>query len=74
MSTYVVVYEAPSSPGSTWTAYVPDLPGLVAVGVTLEECRHLMAAALPDHVAFMRERGLPVPEPSTRTEELAVAA
>lgn len=74
MNKYAVIYEAPTLEVGNWSSYIPDLPGCVSVGDTLEECRANMAEAIGAHVAFMRQRGLPVPKPSTRTEELAVAA
>ena len=74
MSKYVVIYEAPNEDVGNWSSYVPDLPGCVSVGDTWDECRTNMAEAVAAHVAFMRLRGLTVPPPSTRTEELAVAA
>lgn len=74
MSNYAVIYSGPTHKDGNWSAYAPDLPGCVAVADTLDECRVLMAEALAAHVAFMRQRGLPVPEPSTRTEELPVTA
>jgi predicted RNase H-like HicB family nuclease len=49
---------------STFGAHVPDLPGCVAVGRTLEEVQLLIKEAIEAHVALLREQGLPVPEPS----------
>lgn len=74
MSHYAVVYEAPSPEAGNGSSYVPDLPGCVSVGDTFEECRHNMAEAIAAHVSFMRQRGATVPEPTTRVEELPVAA
>ena len=74
MNKYAVIYEAPTPEVGNWSSYVPDLPGCVSVGDTLEECRANMAEAVAAHVTFMRQRGLTVPDASTRTEELAVAA
>ena len=74
MSKYAVVYEAPEHPGGNWGAYAPDLPGLGAVGDTFEECRADIASGIAAHIAALRQRGFPVPEPTTRVEELLVAA
>ncbi|MEW6280780.1 MAG: type II toxin-antitoxin system HicB family antitoxin [Candidatus Eremiobacterota bacterium] len=57
----VIVERGPTSFG----AYVPDLPGCVAVGKTLEEVCALIAEAVPFHLEGMRLRGEPIPEPST---------
>jgi predicted RNase H-like HicB family nuclease len=60
MSRYLVVIErGPTSIG----AYVPDLPGCVAVGESVDEVRDLIGGAISMHVEGLREQGLPVPEP-----------
>ncbi len=74
MSKYAVIYEAPESPEGNWGAYAPDLPGLGVVGDTFEECRTNMVSGIAAHVAALRERGFAVPDPTTRVEELLVAA
>jgi predicted RNase H-like HicB family nuclease len=48
-----------------FSAYVPDLPGCVATGSTLEEAHQNVQEAIALHVAGMREDGLPIPPPST---------
>lgn len=47
-----------------YSAYLPDLPGCIATGATLEEIKQRMRAALELHLHGMREDGLPIPEPS----------
>lgn len=49
-------------------AYVPDLPGCVAVAETREEVIKLIRAALEQHLELSREQGLPVPEPRSTAE------
>lgn len=62
MSRYLVVIEqGPTSYG----AYVPDLPGCVAVGETADEVRELIRDALVMHLAELRRQGLPVPPPTS---------
>jgi predicted RNase H-like HicB family nuclease len=58
----VIIERGPSSFGAT----VPDLPGCVAVAATLEEVERLIEEAAAEHVAVLRQRGEPVPEPVTR--------
>jgi predicted RNase H-like HicB family nuclease len=58
---YPVIYE-PTPSG--FSAYVPDLPGCVAAGKSLEEARDLIAEAIAMHIEGMRQDGEPVPEPS----------
>jgi predicted RNase H-like HicB family nuclease len=55
-------------------AVCPDLPGVVAVGDSLEEVVQLMRDAIPAHIAGLVEDGLPVPEPSTVAVQVRVDA
>ncbi len=55
-------------------AYVPDLPGCVAVGETREEALRLIQEAIELHLASMREEGLPVPESFSSSEYVEVGA
>jgi predicted RNase H-like HicB family nuclease len=57
--TYAVVFE--TIPGSNWSAYVPDLPGCVSTGRTLEETEQNIREAIAGHLAVMREHGDPIP-------------
>ena len=66
---FAVVYEK-SSTG--YGAYVPDLPGCVAVGKTLEETRRLIREAIEMHLEGMREDGDPIPQPTTMTDYVIV--
>ena len=71
MTEYAVVYEqGPTS----WGAYVPDLPGCVAVGNSLEEVQSLIRDAIEMHLETMREDGDPIPLPRSRAAMVAVAA
>jgi predicted RNase H-like HicB family nuclease len=47
-----------------FSAHVPDLPGCVAAGRTLQELKRLMAKAIEMHLEGMREDGDEIPEPS----------
>jgi predicted RNase H-like HicB family nuclease len=59
---YVVVFEGSDEDG--YSAYSPDLPGVVAAGSTRQETERLMVEAMAEHIALLREAGEPVPEPS----------
>jgi predicted RNase H-like HicB family nuclease len=50
---------------SSWGAYIPDLPGCVAVGHSRSEVEDLIREAASAHVTLLRDRGEKVPEPST---------
>jgi predicted RNase H-like HicB family nuclease len=56
-----------------YSAYLPDIPGCVAIGKTLEEVRRRMREAIELHLAGMREDGLPVPEPTTLADYVEAA-
>ena len=58
---YVVIYE---KGGSSYGAYVPDLPGCIAVGETLEETQTLIQEAIEFHIEGLQEDGEDVPQPS----------
>jgi predicted RNase H-like HicB family nuclease len=69
MKRYAIVIEkAPSN----YAAYVPDLPGCVATGSTVEETESLLREAIDLHLEGMREDGLPIPEPASLVEYLEV--
>jgi len=44
-----------------FSAYLPDLPGCIATGKTIDEVRQNMAQAAELHLDGMREDGLPIP-------------
>ena len=68
---YAVVFEkGPTSYG----AYVPDLPGCVAVADTLEEVERLIQEAIEFHIEGMREDGDTIPEPASTVKEIEVFA
>jgi predicted RNase H-like HicB family nuclease len=68
----VVIEKGPSSFG----AYVPDLPGCVAVAKTRAELEELIVEAIEFHIRGMREDGLAIPEPTSDalTVEVPVSA
>lgn len=69
MTEYVVLFEK----GETgWGAYVPDLPGCVAVAKTREETEKLIREAIVLHLELMREDGDPIPAPTTEATRVAV--
>jgi len=68
---YAIVIEKAKS---NYAAYVPDLPGCVATGATLEETQREIQGAIEFHLEGLRADGLPIPEPSSRVEYVDVAA
>jgi predicted RNase H-like HicB family nuclease len=59
---YAIVVEKAES---NYAAYVPDLPGCVATGATVEETETRLREAIELHLQGLREDGLPIPEPSS---------
>ena len=56
-----------------FSAYAPDFPGCVAAAEREPETLALMKEALQMHIEDMRERGEPIPQPSTM-REIEIAA
>ena len=68
---YAIVVEKTEN---NYSAYVPDLPGCVATGQTLEEIENEIRAAIEFHIEGLREGGLAIPQPVSIVEYLEVAA
>ena len=67
---YAVVIEKGES---SYGAYVPDLPGCVAVAETVEEVKSLIREAIEFHLEGLRDDGQPVPVPATTVDYVDVA-
>lgn len=66
---YTVIIETGER---NYGAYVPDLPGCVAVGETKEEVLRLIREAVEFHIEGIQKEGLPVPKPTTTSELIEV--
>ena len=64
----VLIERGPTNFG----AYIPDLPGCVAVADTREEVVALIKEGIVYHLELMQEDGDPIPEPSTTALEVEV--
>ena len=69
MQYLVIVEKGPSSYG----AYVPDLPGCVAVGGTRAEVTRLTHEAMEFHIEGLIGDGQTVPSPASQAELVDVA-
>ena len=67
---YVMIIETGKR---NYSAYLPDLPGCIATGKTLEEVRQRMREAIELHLAGMREDGLPIPKPTSLVDYVEAA-
>jgi predicted RNase H-like HicB family nuclease len=64
----ILIEKGPTSYG----AYVPDLPGCVAVGKTVPEVERLMREAIELHLEAMVRDGDPLTEPTTQARQIEV--
>ncbi len=68
---YAIVIEAAEN---NFSAYVPDLPGCIATGKSVEETEQSIREAIAFHLDGLREDNLPVPPASSRVDYVEVAA
>ncbi len=68
---YLVVLEKGET---SYGAYVPDLPGCVAVGDSRREVLKLIREGIELHIEALREAGDPIPAPSSRSEIVKIRA
>jgi predicted RNase H-like HicB family nuclease len=68
---YAVVIEKVES---NYSAYVPDLPGCVATGATVEEAESQIREAIEFHLEGLRQDGDPIPEPASPGKYVEIAA
>jgi len=68
---YAIVIE---NAGPNFSAYVPDLPGCVATGATVEEAEREIREAIEFHLEGMRADGEPIPVPSSAVRYVDIAA
>ena len=62
MRRFAVVFEKAES---NWAAYVPDLPGCISTGSTLQETKQNIREAIELHLEAMLEVGEPIPVPTS---------
>ena len=68
---YAIVIEKAEG---NYGAYVPDLPGCVATGATIEETGREIQEAIEFHLEGMREDGVPIPTPQSKVDYVEVSA
>ena len=68
---YAIVIEQAEG---NYSAYVPDLPGCIATGTTIQEIEQQIREAIEFHLDGLREDGLDIPKPVSKVEDVEVAA
>ena len=66
---YAVIYERAAH---NWAAYVPDLPGCMTTGSSLDETRLNIREAIQGHLETLREFGDQIPEASSLAGEIEI--
>lgn len=70
MQYLVVIERGPTSFG----AYVPDLPGCVAVAESQAEVETLIREAMEFHIDSLRDEGRPLPDPTSSSQVVTIDA
>ena len=68
---YAVIFERAEN---NWAAYVPDLPGCITTGKTLDGTESNIQEAISGHIRTLREFGEPVPDPTSLGKEIDVSS
>jgi predicted RNase H-like HicB family nuclease len=71
MMQYLIVIEQTET---GYSAYSPDLPGCVSTGATREEVAQNMREAIEFHLDGLKLEGLEIPQPTTSSAYIEVAA
>jgi predicted RNase H-like HicB family nuclease len=72
MTRYVTIIERDEEGG--YSAWAPDLPGVVAAASSYDEVLKLMREAVVFHLEGLREDGEPIPAPAAVGAETIIAA
>jgi predicted RNase H-like HicB family nuclease len=68
---YAVVFERAEK---NWAAYVPDLPGCITTGKTLEQTEINIREAIEGHLQTLRDFGDPIPEATSVAKEIEISS
>jgi len=66
---YAVIFEQAEG---NWAAYVPDLPGCITTGKTLEETEANIREAIEGHLKTLKEFGDPIPRPTSVAKDIEI--
>lgn len=67
---YLIVIEKTNH---NYSAYLPDIPGCIATGKTMEEVKKNIAGALAMHLQGLDKDGLSSPEPKAKADYVAIS-
>lgn len=70
MAKYTIIIEKGEG---NYSAYCPDLPGVVSAAETEEETVELMKEAIEFHLDGLKEERIPIPEPTILARSVEVA-
>jgi predicted RNase H-like HicB family nuclease len=59
---------------SNYAAYVPDLPGCIATGATIQETEVMIREAIEFHLEGLRADSQPIPPANSQVEYVEVSA
>lgn len=68
---YAIVIEKAEG---NFSAYVPDLPGCIATGDSIEDAEIQIREAIQFHIEGLLEDGEEIPQPCSRVDYVHVAA
>ncbi len=71
MKQYVILFE--ENKQGHYAAWIPDLPGCISFGDTIDEAKINIKEAIELHIEGLKAENLPIPEPATHTGVLSVA-
>ena len=69
MKDYTIIIEKTPT---GYSAYVPDLPGCITVGDTVEETKQHMKEAIELYIDTLKAQGKPLPEATTLSDKISV--
>ena len=69
MMRYAIIIEKAKG---NYSAYCPDLPGVIATGRTTEETIQRMKEAMEFHLEGLKEENIAIPEPTTQVTSVEV--
>jgi predicted RNase H-like HicB family nuclease len=67
---YAFIFEQAQE---NWAAYVPDLPGCITTGKTLDETERNIREAIRGHLRTLHEFGDPIPEPTSVARDIEIS-